>query len=121
MRRWLFATLLCLPSFAPAQDLPQEISELRRRVAAIRGNMADITEAAEYAVRQMNSDSSFRFVTPMSLNTPFYRELFFHGGGPPETGNADIPNLPGVAILSVRSWSMAFGVAMLVDRMHSNR
>lgn len=121
MRRWLLVTLLLAPSFAPAQDTPPEISELRRRIVAMRSGLADITEAAEYAARQMTADSSLRFLTPMSVSTPFYRELYFHGGGPPEMGNADVGNLPGIVIIPVRSWSGGFGIAMMVERMHAQR
>ncbi|MEO5799117.1 MAG: hypothetical protein ABIZ70_13435 [Gemmatimonadales bacterium] len=121
MRRWLLAVALLAPVGAPCQDPIPEVSELRRRITTMRGNLPDITEAAEYAVRLMSADSSLRFLSPMSVDAGFYRELFFHGGGPPETGNADDPTLPGVVILPVRTWSSGLGISMRVERLHSTR
>lgn len=116
MRRWLLLTLLLAPSFAPAQDIPPEISELRRRVVAIRGSLPAVTETAEYLARVFGADSTRRFLVSRQFDPATWMEWYWRAGGPPETGNADDPAARGVVILPIRAWDQGLAAAMLAER-----
>ncbi|HEX3927929.1 MAG TPA: hypothetical protein VHW65_08020 [Gemmatimonadales bacterium] len=118
-RSCIFAALLAavgLPVVLPAQDAPPEIVELHRRIGVIRDELPAITAAAEYAADLFTRDTTMRFLVPIKYDAAMRLELYWHAGGPPDTGDADDPSTHGLVILPVRSWDgNGFAVAAMVD------
>ncbi len=122
--RWLtLATVAAqLAGFAAAraQGVPPEVAELRRRVAAIRHNLPDITSTAELAAGLFTNDSTLRFLISQQNAPAMAIEFTVRAGGPPETRNADDPTARGLVIMPVRSWDHGtLGAAMQVERWRS--
>lgn len=116
----LLAANLIAASSAPAQDIPSEITELRRRVALIRADLANITAAAAYATDIFTRDPAARFLFSATRSPAMASEFFWHTGASPETRDADDPAARGVVIYPVAAWeSSGLTVAMLLDRWQS--
>jgi hypothetical protein len=107
--------LMALTSVA-AQGTPPEVSELRRRVAAIRSHLPDVTATAELAAGLFTSDTTLRFLFSRRNDPAAFIEFEIRAGGPPDTRDADDASARGLAIMSVRSWERgALGAAMQVE------
>jgi hypothetical protein len=123
MQKSLVAALLCfaatvLPlATAPAQGVPPEIAELRRRVAAIRADLPNVTAAADYATDLFTRDPGARFLFSASRSPALAAEFAFHTGASPEMRNADDPAAHGIVIYPVAAWeSSGLTVAMLLEQ-----
>jgi hypothetical protein len=101
---------------ASAQGVPPEIAELRRRVAAMRRNLPDITATAELAADMFTSDTTLRFLFSQHNDPSDFIEFNIRAGGPPDTRDADDGSMRGLAIMPVRSWERgALGAAMQME------
>lgn len=105
------------PPPAAAQGPPQEIVELRQRIAAIRANMAQVTEAADYAAAFFTRDPTARFLFSATRNPGLRNEFDWHTGASPEMGDADDPASRGIVVFPVSSWeSGGLIVATMVEQ-----
>lgn len=104
-------------SRAGAQDPIPEITSLRQHIAAIRQHMPEITRAAEYTADVFARDSGYRFLVPRAYDPAMRLEMYWHAGGPPETGDADDAALRGIVVMPVRTWAAsALSVAAMIER-----
>lgn len=116
--RAVLATALLVAPPAAAQDQTPELTTLRQAVATMRTKLAATTEAAEYAAALMTRNPAMRFLVSNSREPGIYRELFWHGGGPPEIGDVDDrdANPQGILLLPLRTWSNALGYAAFTEQ-----
>ncbi len=89
---------------ATAQGAPQEISGLRRRIAAIRAELPAITAVAEDVADRLGRNPQSRLLVSKSWNASFASEMTYHGGGVWDVQDADAPAARGIVLLPVRSW-----------------
>ena len=112
-----FARTPLAPAPAPAQGVPPEIAELRRRVAAIRADLPNVTAAADYATDFFTRDPGARFLFSATRCPGRAAEFAFHTGASPEMRDADDPAAHGVVIYPVAAWqSSGLTVAMLLEQ-----
>jgi hypothetical protein len=108
------------PAAATSQGVPQEVGELRRRVASIRTEMARITAAADYAAELFTRDTATRFLISATRNPALYAEFQWHSGGMPDVRDADDPAFRGIVLMPVSAWETGgFAVATMVERWQS--
>ena len=118
------AAVLSLALFAPAscraQGGPPEIDELRRRITVIRAELPEISALATKLAPFLAQAASSRLLIPRSLDPGFFLEFSVRAGGPPDTQDADVSTLGGLALLPVRHWDgTAFGVATRSERLQA--
>jgi hypothetical protein len=125
MRKSIIAPLLIAVSLfaaraATAHGIPSEIAELRRRVAAIRADLPNVTAAADYATDIFTRDPAARFLFSATRSPALFSEFAWHTGASPEMRNADDAAARGVVVYPVAAWeSNGLTVAMLLDRWQS--
>ncbi len=113
----LLAVSLLAPGNAPAQGVPPEIAELRRRVAAIRADLPSVTAAADYASDIFTRDPSARFLFSATRSPAMSGEFAWHTGASPEMRDADDSTAHGIVVYPVAAWeSSSFAIAILMDR-----
>ena len=123
MRSSQFSTFLLLVAVvAPvaAQSAPTEITELRRRVAAIRADMDGVTATADFAADLFTRDPASRFLFSATRNPGLRAEFDWHTGASPEMGDADDPVARGIVVLPVSSWEAGgFTIPTAIERWQS--